>query len=109
MLKKKLQKQCPYFGEKKRLEGQTCDDVSLMWLNQLEPHGKEGRGLEDSSLKLLQSDGHIQELPFLLIGEVGIDELLRVREEIEIIKPWRQQMETADWLETELAAGLHST
>lgn len=91
------------------LGGQTCDDVSLMWLDQLEPHGKEGRGLEDSSLKLLQSDGHVQELPFLLIGEVGIDELLRVREEIEIIKPWRQQMETADWLETELTAGLHST
>lgn len=80
-----------------------------MRLNQPEPHGEEGGRLKHPPLKLLQGDGHVQELPFLLIGEVRLDELLRVCEEVEIVEPWRQQMETADRFEAKLTAGVRRT
>lgn len=65
----------------------TCEDVSVMRVIQPQSHLEERRGLEHPSFKLLQGDGRIQELPFLLIGEMRVYELLWVGEEIEIIEP----------------------
>lgn len=65
----------------------TCEDVGVAWLDQPQAHGEERRGLEHLLLKLLQGDGRLQQLPALLIGEVGVDELLRVGEEVEVVEP----------------------
>ncbi|TNN51998.1 hypothetical protein EYF80_037804 [Liparis tanakae] len=77
-----------------------------MRLNQPEPQGEEGRGLEDPPLELLQGNGRLQELPPLLVGEVRLHEFLRVRQEIEIVEPCGQKAAGGGdrCLETRLAA-----
>lgn len=66
---------------------QTCGDVSVLRLEELQAQREEGRRLEHPPLELLQADGRVQELPLLLVREVRVDELVRVRQEVEVIEP----------------------
>lgn len=61
--------------------------MSVTRLNQLQPQAEEGRGLEDPPLKVLQAEGSVQQLPLPLVWEVGVYEVLRVGEEVEVIEP----------------------
>lgn len=88
------------------MRGRTCDHVGVGRVDQPQAQREERRGLEHPLFKLLQGDGRIQELPSLLIGEVGVDELLRVRQEVEVVEPLGEgrQTETAGLRGTAAAA-----
>jgi len=70
--------------------------VAVLRLDKLQAQGEEHGGLEDPLLKVLPGHGLVQELPPLLVWEVGLYKVLRVGQEVEVVEPSKRKTKTPE-------------
>lgn len=65
----------------------TCSEEGSVWRKEGELKSEKLGGFKNPLLKVFPRDGGLQELPFGVLRPVGLDEVLRVSKEEEIIMP----------------------